>query len=331
MRSELNREAVPLSSSHDTSTSLAAERPTESNAIDIPQISLPQGGGALRGIDEQFAVNATNGTAALNLSLPFTPGRNGFAPSWQLRYNSAAGNEVYGLGWSINYPVLQRRTDRRLPRYTAEEADVFTFVGGEDLVPVLSEEDGWSAPPPGVDGAYRIRRYRPRIEGSFQRIERITHPDRGEYWRVTSRDNVVTFFGRNGAARLADPEDPERIFAWLPDFSFDDRGNWIEYVYKAEDLAGVPDAPHEHHRHTGLAPFTNRYLKRVRYGNRTPYFPGASSPYDPEAPTDTTCFDPAVMAAATRLAENAARGLQRLSALSGEPLASGDPGRGERR
>ena len=60
---------------------LTQENATESNAIQIPEISLPKGGGALKGIDEKFEVNAANGTAGFNISLPITPGRNGFAPS----------------------------------------------------------------------------------------------------------------------------------------------------------------------------------------------------------------------------------------------------------
>src|ERR1041385_8941094 len=40
---------------------------TNSNAIGIPTISLPKGGGAIKAIDEKFTVNALNGTAALSI------------------------------------------------------------------------------------------------------------------------------------------------------------------------------------------------------------------------------------------------------------------------
>ena len=36
---------------------------TKSNAIEVPSISLPKGGGAIKSIDEKFSVNAVNGTA----------------------------------------------------------------------------------------------------------------------------------------------------------------------------------------------------------------------------------------------------------------------------
>ena len=51
------------------------QRTTESNAIDVPSLSLPTGGGAIKGIDEKFSVNAVNGTATLSIPLPFSPAR----------------------------------------------------------------------------------------------------------------------------------------------------------------------------------------------------------------------------------------------------------------
>src|SRR4051812_6481146 len=62
-----------------------------------PSISLPKGGGALKGIDEKFTVNAVNGTAALSVPLPLSPGRSGFTPALSLQYNSGGGNSEFGL------------------------------------------------------------------------------------------------------------------------------------------------------------------------------------------------------------------------------------------
>jgi len=97
---------------------LSQERATKSNAIEIPSISLPKGGGAIKGIDETFQVNATNGTASFSIPLPFSPNsRNGFSPQLSLSYNSRAGNGFFGIGWDIDLPSIQRRTDKKLPRY----------------------------------------------------------------------------------------------------------------------------------------------------------------------------------------------------------------------
>jgi hypothetical protein len=119
----------------------------------------------------------------------------------------------------------------------------------------------------------------------FSRIEQISHPAKGVYWKVTTNNNVTTIFGRNDAARIADPGDSAKIFRWLPEFSFDNMGNWILYEYKAEDLDNVAEVPHEKNRFApSTQPFVNRYLKRVKYGNRIPYYLNPVEVYDPQFP-----------------------------------------------
>ncbi|MCK6695317.1 MAG: hypothetical protein L6Q97_24850, partial [Thermoanaerobaculia bacterium] len=218
---------------------------TKSNAIEIPQIALPKGGGALKGIDEKFQVNPSNGTASFSIPLPLSPNRNGFTPSLSVSYNSGGGNSVLGIGWSLDFPSIQRKTDKRLPEYrdfSEAEEDTFMFSGVEDLVPMLAfQNDVWikvQSLPQDTDG-YLVQQYRPRIEGSFSRIERIFHEDYGMYWRVTTRENVTTIFGRSESCRIADPEDAKRIFQWLPELSFDDKGSVVVFEYKPEDGAGL--------------------------------------------------------------------------------------------
>ena len=232
-----------------------------------PQISLPKGGGALKGIDEKFQVNAVNGTAGLSIPLPLTPGRGGFTPALSLSYSSGAGNSAFGLGWDLGLPAIQRRTDKKLPRYNdAEESDVFVLSGAEDLVPVI---DG--APNPftltdTVDGhtvTYTIKRYRPRIEGLFARIEYIKKAGTDDsWWRVTTKDNITTYYGLTAEGRITDPDYAYRIFKWLPQLALDHKGNVQWYQYIAEDLRGVAASVYEKNRLSGLAPFANTYLKR---------------------------------------------------------------------
>lgn len=265
----------------------------------LPSISLPKGGGALRAIDEKFSVNAANGTCSLTIPLPLSKSRSSLGASLTLDYNSGSGNSVFGLGWGLNLSSIQRRTDKQLPFYQdALESDVFVFAGADDLVPAYVSDDlgNWSpdAPPP-VAGI-QVERYRPRMEGLFARIEKISiQGETGAYWKVTSRDNVTTIFGRTAAARIAEPGQPGRIFRWLPEWAYDDQGNCVEYVYKDEDLANVPDFVEEKNRRSGQAPFVNKHLKRFRYGNEKPYYPDASKPYDPVPPANPGYFFDAVL------------------------------------
>jgi RHS repeat-associated protein len=233
-------------------------------------ITLPKGGGAIKGIGEKFAANPVTGTGSMTIPLPLSAGRSGFTPGLSLSYDSGAGNGPYGFGWSLAYPAITRRTDRGLPQYLDyRESDVYILSGSEDLVPVLNT-DG-SRFEEHRDG-YRVTRYRPRIEGPFARIERWAHDtNAGDiFWRSISRDNVTTFFGRTTASRIADPADPTRIFTWLLSESFDDKGNAAVYEYIPEDGRNVDTAlPSESNRRESNRS-ANRYLKRVKYGNKVP-------------------------------------------------------------
>src|ERR1700722_12889 len=93
------------------------DRPSTSGADQSPHVSLPKGGGAIRGIGEKFAVNSATGTGSLSVPLPLSPGRSGFTPSLSLSYNSGAGNGPFGFGWSVSRPSIARKTDKGLPRY----------------------------------------------------------------------------------------------------------------------------------------------------------------------------------------------------------------------
>jgi hypothetical protein len=90
------------------------EEKTKSNAIEIPSISLPKGGGAIKGIDEKFAVNAVIGTASFSIPLPFSPARDA-SPALNLNYSSGAGNGVFGLGWKLSLPSIKRKSEKELP------------------------------------------------------------------------------------------------------------------------------------------------------------------------------------------------------------------------
>ena len=244
--------------------------------VTAPAISLPKGGGAIRGIGEKFAANPVTGTASLTVPLPTSPGRSGFGPQLALSYDSGAGNGPFGFGWSLALPQISRKTDKGLPQYNdAEASDVFLLSGAEDLVPVLAPDAQGRWVPEDIPArslageTYRIRRYRPRIEGLFARIEQWTRADGDVHWRSISRDNILTLYGRDDDARLRDPADPQRIFSWLICETRDDKGNAILYRYRPEDSLGIDRAQaHEQHRNAqGRA--ANRYLKRIRYGNRT--------------------------------------------------------------
>lgn len=297
---------------HRSSGGVSDREPPLSADSHVPTIQLPKGGAAIRGIGEKFAANPVTGTGSMSVPIATSPGRSGFGPQLSLTYDSGVGNTPFGFGWSLSLPSITRKTDKGLPQYLdAVDSDVFILSGAEDLVPVLIQnaQGKWEReklPLRTVDGVtYRVDRYHPRIEGLFARIERwIDTGDANDvFWRSISKDNITTWYGKTPDSRIADPSDASRIFSWLICQSHDDKGNVIAYGYKAEDSAKVfQDSPgkslsktHECNR-TDQTRSAQRYVKRIRYGNRSPYFPELKSdtpwpePLDARAPDGSNAW-----------------------------------------
>ncbi|HWX43434.1 MAG TPA: SpvB/TcaC N-terminal domain-containing protein, partial [Blastocatellia bacterium] len=247
----------------------------EKSGSAVPSISLPKGGGAIQGIGEKFAMNPVTGTASFSIPIFASPGRADFGPKLTLSYDSGAGNGPFGLGWHLGIPSIIRKTSKGLPQYRdRDESDVFLISDAEDLVPELVPEGPrWvkNDRVEEVEGQrFEVRRYRPRIEGLFARIERWRNAASGEtHWRSISRDNVTSLYGRTPEARIADPENPDRVFQWMLERSWDDKGNAIVYLYKREELPSGRRRLSDRHR-SETQP--NLYLERILYGNRTPRF-----------------------------------------------------------
>ena len=267
-----------------------ADQNAEDDRAVLPSVAVPKGGGAVRGIGEKLSVAAATGTVALSVPVATSPGRGDAAPSLRLAYDSGAGNGPFGFGWNVAVPSITRKTDKGLPRYRdGDESDVFVLTGSDDLVPVLDGTGARVFTDRTVHTvAYRVHSYRPRIEGSFSRIERWVALDTGiSHWRTISRANVTALYGLDANSRVTDPDDPLRIFAYKLARTFDDKGNVATYEYAADDGTGVDaTAAHEANR-SDAARRTQRYLKRICYGNVQPYFADWSPTGDePPLPTD---------------------------------------------
>src|SRR5260370_30719018 len=115
----------------------------QNGAVVAPSISLPKGGGAIRGIGEKFTANPVTGTGSMTVPIATSPGRSGFGPQLSLSYDSGAGNGPFGFGWSLGLPSITRKTDKSLPRYCdADESDVYILSAADDLAPMLVASQG---------------------------------------------------------------------------------------------------------------------------------------------------------------------------------------------
>jgi len=209
-------------------------------------ISLPTGGGAIKGLGESFSPDLHTGTGNLSVPIAVPGGRGGLQPELVLAYSTGNGNGAFGLGWSLNVPGVSRDTSKRLPTYD-DSQDIFLISGAEQLVPVSSASTGTTV-------------YRPRTEGIFSRL---THFESGQtdYWQARSRNGLVSVYGDTNPVStsspiVSSPDGTHRIFSWYLSQTRDPFGNLVEYVYQREP--NRIDGPHH---------WDQVYLKTVRYGD----------------------------------------------------------------
>ena len=242
-----------------------------------------------RGIGEKFAANLATGNRSLTVPIATSSGRSGFGPQLSLQYDSGIGNGPFGLGWHLGLPSITRRTDKGLPRYNdlaiGELADTFIISGAEDLVPGTPAGRKRRLDPRRAAGPRRLPGSivpASNLRACSARIERWTCLTSGvAHWRSISRDNILTVYGFDPQSRIADPDNPMHVFSWLICASYDDKGNAIVYDYVAENGDNVDLALASEQNRSRTA---NRYLKRIRYGNRRPILldpaqPGFRAPH----------------------------------------------------
>jgi hypothetical protein len=201
------------------------------------------------------------GAASFALPLPFSPGR-GWDPQLSLNYSSQSGNGVFGIGWYLGLSAITRQTSKGVPRYLDD--DVFLSTAGEELMPERDDEGNIQSR---IEREYRgqligdhtVVRYRPRVEQTFELIELWCSDVSPEgFWLVHAPDGSLHLFGKEPGSRVADPQAPLRVSAWLLQESMNAHGEHIRYVYRAEDPNERPD-PRDYR--------AQRYVHQVLYGN----------------------------------------------------------------
>ena len=219
------------------------------SGVDSSVISLPQGGGAVSGMGETFSPDLFTGTGNFSVPIALPAGRNGFQPSLTLQYSTGNGSSHFGFGWGLSVPGVMRKTSKGIPRYD-DTQDTFILSGAEDLVPIPGGDDG-------------VQRYRPRTEGLFARIEHHKPGNGDDFWKVWSKDGLISFYGASSTEEYTDenslirnPESLDNIFAWKLTKTVDPLGNIIVYEY---------EKPPAEERDTKEHLFDESRLKTVKY------------------------------------------------------------------
>ncbi|MCL6703595.1 SpvB/TcaC N-terminal domain-containing protein [Pseudomonas sp. T1.Ur] len=232
---------------------------SEPSGIEIP--TLPKAGGALTGLGKGWGEIGASGTATFELGLPISAGR-GYAPALALIYQSTAGNSPFGLGWNVPLGAISRRTREGVPTYTQRDV-----ILGPDAQPLLPEQDVKGAVVETfharfngleLDTTYTVTRHFPRVESDFSRIEHWrSDDDPAGFWLVQGANGDLHLYGKTMLARIADPDNPEKVAQWLLQESLNPVGEHIYYHYREESQRT------QYPRDTRA----QRYLASVHYGN----------------------------------------------------------------
>ncbi|MGK7948390.1 MAG: SpvB/TcaC N-terminal domain-containing protein, partial [Xenococcaceae cyanobacterium] len=89
------------------------------------------------------------------------------------------------------------------------------------------------------------------------------------FWKMLSRDNATSIFGKTENSRIFDPETPSQIFEWLLSETFNAKGDRVVYEYKSEYTDNVPNTLHE----INCTQTANKYIEKITYGNVRPFQP----------------------------------------------------------
>lgn len=236
---------------------------SSSKGIQVISPSLPKGGGSVQGMGETFTPHEFSGAAGMTIPIPASPCRD-FEPHLNLNYSSGNGNGPFGLGWELSTPEISRRTSKEIPRYTDD--DTFLYTGDGYLVPILDSTGNRKTASEAInDTIYDIAYFQPRSQSSYDKITRYRNPTKESdtFWKITNANNVVSIFGKNSTARIYDPKDPSKVFKWLLEEVYDDKGNHQVYTYQKENNENLPSNIAEVNRDYQ----TQTYLTKVSYGN----------------------------------------------------------------
>ena len=102
------------------------------------------------------------GSFHTQIPVVIAPGRAGLQPAVSLRYNSATGNGLLGVGWGIDFARIERSIKNGVPSYTDKDTFILNMYGAANTMVKQAS------------GEYRVRN-----ESAFLRIQK-----RGNYWLV---------------------------------------------------------------------------------------------------------------------------------------------------
>lgn len=194
------------------------------------------------------------GDANVSYPIKIPAGRKGMQPNLAIQYNSDGGSGWLGEGWGISVPAITIDTRWGVPVFDAQYETEMYSLGGEQLMyPKLSNNSDWmpnrhydagttttvynTAQRPRIAAAI----FTPRKQGSFAKIERLGNNPTDYYWKVTSTDGTISWYGgKDGVNENAViRNDLGKIVHWALHMTEDVYKNNIIYKYTSQTLANL--------------------------------------------------------------------------------------------
>ncbi len=151
----------------------------------------------------------STGALVYSYTIAVPPGRNNTQPNLSLQYNSQnlIQDSVFGYGWSMNIPYIQRVNKKGTNTLFTD--NYFSSSLSGDLVNVSG-------------GTYASK-----IEkGDF-----LKYSFSSNMWTVTDKTGTIYTFGTNTNTRQDDPNNFSHVYKWMLESVQDTNGNFISYTY----------------------------------------------------------------------------------------------------
>ncbi len=185
-----------------------------------PSISLPKGGGAIRGMGEKFGANPVTGTGSMTVPIATSPSRSGFGPQLTLSHDSGSGNGPFGLGRSLLLIAITRKTGKGRPRYEHTDARRLHPLGQRRPGAGARTQQRWrlGPPTPKIEHWTAWTTLSPATVLESKASSSGSSAGRASATATFSgvrslRTASPPWYGKTAESRIADPADTSRVFS----------------------------------------------------------------------------------------------------------------------
>ncbi len=168
----------------------------------------------------RFEPNAFDGSLQYDFPLTIPPGRNGLQPSLSLQYSSRPSREsnLFGYGWSISIPYIERRN----------------YMGVEEL---YDHQAFYSSLSGELASTSVATVYKAKVEIS----DYLNYTFSGNTWTVTDRAGTTYKFGHASSTQQYVASSTQEVYKWMLQEVRDTNDNYITYSYTKDSNQIYPD------------------------------------------------------------------------------------------